>query len=63
VIAQSHAEVEKDSDNLGFHGMDLDSFNNYEVIAKMLLQLTFSEWTEKLEILNTAIDQKISKSQ
>jgi hypothetical protein len=29
----------------------------------MLLQLTFSEWTEKLEILNTAIDQKISKSQ
>jgi hypothetical protein len=55
VVAEFHAEVEKDSDNLGFQGMDLDSFNNNEVIGKIFLQLTFSDWTEKLEILNTAI--------
>jgi hypothetical protein len=60
VIAEFHAEVEKDSDDLGFQGKDLDSFNNNEVIGKIFLQLTFSDWNEKLEILNTAIDQKTS---
>jgi hypothetical protein len=60
VIVESHAEVEKDSDNLGFQDMDLDSCNNNEDIGKIFLQLTFSDWTEKLEILNTAIDQKNS---
>ncbi len=60
VIAESHADVEKDSGNLGFQGTDLDYLNTNEVIGKMFLQLTFSDWTEKLDILNTAIDEKNS---
>ena len=39
MVAEFHAEVEKDSDILGFQGMDLDSFNNNEVIGKILLLL------------------------
>jgi hypothetical protein len=38
--------------------MDLDYLNTNEVIGKMFLQLTFSDWNEKLDILNTAIDEK-----
>ncbi len=61
MIAESHADVEKDSGNLGFQGTDLDYLNTNEVIGKMFLQLTFSDWTEKLDILNTSIDKKVSK--
>jgi hypothetical protein len=63
VIAESHADVEKDSGNLGFQGTDLDYLNTNEVVGKMFLQLTFSDWTEKLDILNTAIDEKNSETQ
>ena len=61
MIEESHAEVEKDTEDLGLQGTDLDSFDN-ATIGKIFLQLTFSDWNDKLDLLNTAIDQKNSKN-
>jgi hypothetical protein len=46
VVDEFHVDVELDSPDLGFQGMDLLVFDN-SVIAKILLQLTFSNWKDK----------------
>jgi len=42
-VDESHVDVERDSPDLGFQGMDLLVFDN-SVIAKIFLKLTFSNW-------------------
>jgi hypothetical protein len=62
VIEESHADVEKDATDLGVQGMNLYEYSHGEVFGKLFLLLTFPGWTQKLELLNTAIEQKNSKN-
>lgn len=63
VIKELHADVEKDAMDLGVRGMNLYDCSHGEVFAKLFLKLTFSDWNQKLELLNTAIELKNSKNQ
>ena len=62
VIEESHADVEKEATDLGVQGMNLYEYSHGEVFGKLFLSLTFPDWTQKLELLNTAIEQKNSKN-
>jgi hypothetical protein len=62
VIEESHADVEKDATDLGVQGMKLNEYSHGEVFGKLFLSLTFTDWTQKLELLNTTIEQKNSKN-
>ena len=62
VIEESHADVEKEATDLGVQGMNLYEYSHGEVFGKLFLSLTFPDWTQKLELLNTAIKQKNSKN-
>jgi hypothetical protein len=62
VIEESHADVEKDATDLGAQGMNLYEYSRGDVFGKLFLSLTFPDWTQKLELLNTAIEQKNSKN-
>jgi hypothetical protein len=62
VIEELHADVEKDATDLGVQGMNLYEYSRGEVFGKLFLSLTFPDWTQKLELLNTAIKQKNSKN-
>jgi hypothetical protein len=42
--------------------MNLYEYSHGEVFGKLFLSLTFPDWTQKLELLNTAIKQKNSKN-
>jgi hypothetical protein len=62
VIEESHADVEKDATDLGVQGMNLYEYSRGEVFGKLFLSLTFPDWTQKLELLNTTIKQKNRKN-
>jgi hypothetical protein len=62
VIEESHADVEKDATDLGVQGMNLNEYSRGEIFSKLFLSLIFPDWSQKLELLNTAIEQKNSKN-
>jgi hypothetical protein len=62
VVDESHVDVERDLPDLDLQGMDLLVFDN-SVIAKIFLQLTFSNWKDTLDLMNTAIGEKTPKIQ
>ena len=42
--------------------MNLYEYSRGKVFGKLFLSLTFPDWNQKLELLNTAIKQKNSKN-
>jgi hypothetical protein len=61
VVTKHHVEVERDSDDLGLIGDDLLAAVDNSTIGKFL-QLPFSDWKEKVDCLNTAIEERNTKN-
>jgi hypothetical protein len=58
VVTEHHVEVERDTDDLGLIGNDLLAAVDNSTIGKIFLKLTFADWKEKVDCLNTAIEER-----
>jgi hypothetical protein len=58
VVTEHHVEVDRDPDDLGLIGNDLLAAVDNSTISKIFLKLTFADWKEKVDCLNTAIEER-----
>jgi hypothetical protein len=61
VVTEHHVEVERDTDDLGLIGNDLLAAVDNSTIGKIFFILTFADWKEKVDCLNTSIEERNTK--